>query len=107
VGKLNYDPNTGAPSLAASCEAPRTPIPEAFYAEILVPEPNLPYPGRTTPFVSPGSPYTPRGTMTAATGDDDGGCSATGRAPGFGAWMFLALGGLMPSLRRGRGRRQG
>lgn len=107
VGKLNYDPNTGAPSLAASCEAPRTPIPEAFYAQIQVPEPNLPYPGRTTPFVSPGSPYTPRGTMTAASSDDDGGCSATGRAPGFGAWMFLALGGLMPSLRRGRARRQG
>ena len=100
VGRQGYDEALQLPTLQMSCEAPRTAIPAAFYQDTEVPEPMLPYPGRKTPFTGPGTPYTPRGQITDAGGDDDG-CSTSPRA---GAPAGLALMLLAPLVRRLRRR---
>lgn len=99
VGKPVYEPETGAMMIQASCETPRTPIPDSFYLAAALPEPFLPYPGRTSPLTVPGAPTSPQGTPTAA-GDDDG-CSATGGRSGASALLWLPV-LLAPLARRRR-----
>jgi hypothetical protein len=101
VGKPIFEPETGAMRVQASCESPRTPIPDSFYLETTLPEPFLPYPGRTSPLTVPGDPTSPQGTPTAA-GDDDDGCSTTGARPTPAGLLFLPVALAPLALRRRR-----
>ncbi len=97
VASLDY--TTANPVAKTTCVAPAKAIDPEFYAQTAVPEPQLPYPGRTTPLGTPAFPHDPVGRMTASS-SDDGGCSTSGRPVGLPLGLSTLL--LAPVLLRRR-----